>query len=199
MFERFTESARRTLFFARYEASQFGSLSIGTEHMLLGLIREGRGVVASVLTLQAMEAMRHEIHHRVAVREKIPTSVEIPFDEATKRALQYAAEEADLLRHSYIGPEHMLLGLMRDEASVGGSVLAAQGFRLPVVRASVLQAIEEEPSRAQTARSLAHEKIEWIKKLVGRLGDPASTAADRDGLVQQIDVLLDELSRGLGR
>ena len=108
MFERYTESARRSLFFARYEASQFGSASIETEHMLLGLLREGG--LTPVLASVPVERIRREVESRVAVREKLPTSMEIPFSEGTKRALGFGAEEADRLLHAHIGSEHLLLG-----------------------------------------------------------------------------------------
>jgi ATP-dependent Clp protease ATP-binding subunit ClpA len=97
MFERYTESARRTLFFARYEASELGSISIDPEHLLLGLLRDSRAL--STLTQVSPEALRHEITTAVVVNAKLSTSVEIPFTNASKQVLQFAAEEADALRH----------------------------------------------------------------------------------------------------
>ena len=99
MFERYTERARRVLFFARYEASQLGSVSIETEHLLLGLIREGKGLTSRIFARShlSLETIRKEIEGRTVFREKVSTSVEIPFSAETKRVLQYAAEEADRL------------------------------------------------------------------------------------------------------
>lgn len=136
MFERFNESARRALFFARYEASQKGSLTIGSEQLLLGLIREPKGVVASLLALsgKTLKALREEVESQCLFREKVSTSVELPFAEDTKQALAFTAEEADRLGHSYIGPEHMLLGLLRVEGSVAEKVLARHGVGLDAVR-----------------------------------------------------------------
>ena len=112
MFERYTERARRVLFFARYEASQLGSVSIETEHLLLGLIREGKGLTSRIFARShlSLENIRKEIEGRTVFREKVSTSVEIPFSVETKRVLEFAAEEADRLLHNYIGTEHLLLG-----------------------------------------------------------------------------------------
>ena len=135
MFERYTESARRALFFARYEASQFGSISIETEHLLLGLVRQG-AVVKALLPVP-LERLRREVEGRVVFKEKVSTSVEMPFSAETKRVLQFAAEEADALRHAHIGSEHLLLGLLREDHSGAASVLVAQGIRLGDVRREV--------------------------------------------------------------
>jgi ATP-dependent Clp protease ATP-binding subunit ClpA len=97
MFERYTERARRVLFFARYEASQLGSISIETEHLLLGLIREGKGLTSRIFARShlSLENIRKEIEGRTVFREKVSTSVEIPFSAETKRVLQFAAECGD--------------------------------------------------------------------------------------------------------
>src|ERR671912_325283 len=125
MFERYTERARRVLFFARYEASQLGSISIETEHLLLGLFREGKGLTSRIFARShlSLESIRKEIEGRTVFREKVSTSVEIPFSAETKRVLQFAAEEADRLLHNYIGTEHLLLGILREERSVAASIL----------------------------------------------------------------------------
>jgi len=140
MFERYTERARRVLFFARYEASQLGSISIETEHLLLGLIREGKGLTSRIFNCSHLtqENIRREIEGRTVFREKLPPSVEIPFSQATKRALNAAAEEADRLLHNYIGTEHLLLALLRDEKSVAGSILTQRGLRLNTVRDDIV-------------------------------------------------------------
>src|SRR6187401_2848431 len=136
MFERYTERARRVLFFARYEASQLGSISIETEHLLLGLIREGKGLTSRIFARShlSLENIRKEIEGRTVFREKVSTSVEIPFSAETKRVLQFAADEADRLLHNYIGTEHLLLGILREERSVAASILTEKGMRLNTVR-----------------------------------------------------------------
>src|SRR5207249_10464864 len=115
MFERYTEQARRVLFFARYEASEFGSLSIEPEHLLLGLVREGKGLTSRIFARShvSLEDIRKEIEGRVVFREKLSTSVEMPISPEARRVLEFAAEEADRLRHSYVGAEHLLLGMLR--------------------------------------------------------------------------------------
>src|SRR5258706_1664941 len=145
MFERYTERARRVLFFARYEASQLGSISIETEHLLLGLIREGKGLTSRIFALShlSLENIRKEIEGRTVFRKKVSTSVEIPFSTETNRVLQFAAEEADRLLHNYIGTEHLLLGILREERSVAASILMEKGMRLAAVREDIVQLLKE--------------------------------------------------------
>ena len=145
MFERYTERARRVLFFARYEASQLGSISIETEHLLLGLIREGKGLTSRIFSRShlSLENIRKEIEGRTVFREKVSSSVEIPFSTETKRVLQFAAEEADRLLHNYIGTEHLLLGILREERSVASVVLSEKGMRLNTVREDIVQLLNE--------------------------------------------------------
>ena len=90
MFERYTEQARRVLFFARYEACQFGSLSIKSEHLLLGLIRQGKGLTSRIFAQSnlSLDSLRKEIEGRIAVGENVATCVEIPFSDESKRILQ---------------------------------------------------------------------------------------------------------------
>lgn len=132
MFERYTESARRVLFFSRYEASQLGSPQIQCEHVLLGLLRESKGLPGRILA--RANIVRADVEGRVVFKEKLSTSVEIPFDPQTMRALSAAAEEADRLRHNYIGSEHLLLSLLRVEDSVAAELLIKRGLSLDSVR-----------------------------------------------------------------
>ncbi len=148
MFERYTERARRVLFFARYEATELGSPAIETEHLLLGLAREGKGLTSRVFARAqvSLESLRHEIEGGAAAREHAATPVEIPFGAEAKRVLAFAAEEAERLRHGYIGTEHLLLGLLREEGSVAATILAARGLRLPAVRDDIVRLLGERPS-----------------------------------------------------
>src|SRR5438045_443212 len=152
MFERYTERARRVLFFARYEASQLGSVSIETEHLLLGLIREGKGLTSRIFARShlSLENIRKEIEGRTVFRDKVSTSVEIPFSAETKRVLQFAAEEADRLLHNYIGTEHLLLGILREERSVAASILMEKGMRLNTVREDIVQLLNEKTTLTRT-------------------------------------------------
>ncbi len=136
MFEKFTEKAKRILFLARYEASQQGSKVIGTEHLLLGLLKEGEETSRELFRRAnvSMELLQGELERRGPTREKLSTSVEIPFSEEAKKALQHAEEEAERLMHPHIGTEHMLLGLLRLEESVASRMLTERGMRLFAVR-----------------------------------------------------------------
>ena len=136
MFEKFTEKAKRILFLARYEASQHGAKQIGTEHILLGLLKEGEETTRELFTRAnvSMDLLQAELERRGPVREKLSTSVEIPFGDDTKRVLQFAEEEAERLMHPNIGTEHILLGLLRLEESSAGRLLGERGMRLYAVR-----------------------------------------------------------------
>ncbi|MHC4992758.1 MAG: Clp protease N-terminal domain-containing protein, partial [Planctomycetota bacterium] len=136
MFEKFTEKAKRILFLARYEASQQGSKQIGTEHILLGLLKEGEESTRELFTRAnvSIDLLQAELERRGPIREKLSTSVEIPFSEETKKILQFAEEEAERLMHPNIGTEHVLLGLLRLEDSPAGRILAERGMRLYAVR-----------------------------------------------------------------
>jgi hypothetical protein len=134
MFERYTEKARRVIFFARYEASQFGSPYIETEHVLLGLLREDRSLTSVILTAKSINAIRKEIEERTNPREKTPTSVDLPLSNESKRVLAYAAEEAERLGHKHIGSEHLLLGLLREKTAFAAHLLNSQGLFLDHAR-----------------------------------------------------------------
>lgn len=136
MFERYTEKARRVIFFARYEASQFGAPAIEPEHLLLGLMREDKTLTGRIFPRAqvSIESIRKEIEGRTLLREKISTSVELPLAPETKHVLAYAHEESDRLQHRHIGTEHLLLGLLREERSMAAEILYERGLRLNAVR-----------------------------------------------------------------
>jgi uncharacterized protein (TIGR03435 family) len=141
MFDRFTARARRVLFYARTQVSQLGSSAIEPEHILLGLLDEGNGLSCRILvrTGVALDDLRSDIVGRLTGGEKVPESDEIPFSASCKRALEYAAEEADRLLHNHVGTEHLLLGLLREERSVAAHVLAARGLRIEAVREAIVE------------------------------------------------------------
>jgi ATP-dependent Clp protease ATP-binding subunit ClpC len=138
MFERYTEKARRIVFFARYEASEFGSESIETEHLLLGLLREDKAIANRFLpSNDSVAAIRQRIRALTPLREKISTSVDLPLSHESKRVLAYSAEEAEKLKQRYIGPEHMLLGLLREEGSLAANLLQERGLSIARVREEI--------------------------------------------------------------
>jgi ATP-dependent Clp protease ATP-binding subunit ClpC len=201
MFERYAEAARRVLFFSRYETSQLGGASIETEHILLGLLRDRKGLTQTIFTRAKIsyDEVEAEIRARGGVRERTPTSVEIPFSTATQRVLQYSAEEADRLRHSYIGTEHLLLGLLREDRSVAAAILARHGLTLESTREAIRQLLTEgtQPSwdAPKTESAGTRDQIDAIKQAIHRLAHQSS--ANVDDLVARIVRDLDELKRRL--
>lgn len=138
MFERYTEKARRAVFFARYEASQFGSRFISTEHLLLGIVRDDKAVVRQLLLNVEYESARHEIQgHTEQSKATIPTNVDLPLSDDAKQALKFAAEEAERLNCRHIGTEHLLLALMRDNEVPSAKLLAQFGATLESLRTRV--------------------------------------------------------------
>lgn len=124
MFERYTEKARRVIFFARHEASEFGATYIETEHLLLGLLREDKALAHRFLDAIGDKAsIRKQVRARTPAREKVSTSVDIPLSHECKRVLAYASEEAERLVHQHIGTEHLFLGLLREEKSFAAALL----------------------------------------------------------------------------
>jgi bifunctional UDP-N-acetylglucosamine pyrophosphorylase/glucosamine-1-phosphate N-acetyltransferase len=135
MFERYTEKARRVIFFARFEANQVGSQTIETEHLLLGLLREDIALTNRFLrTYATVESIRKRIEAHATIREKGSTSVDTPLSDESKRVLAYAAEEAEKLGNKHIGTEHLLLGLLREEKCFAAQILDERGLRLDQIR-----------------------------------------------------------------
>ena len=142
MFERYTERARRVIFFARYEASHFGSTTIETEHLLLGLIREDKNLTNRFLrNHSSIASIRKEIEGRTTIRERVATSIDLPLSNECKRILAYAAEEAERLNHRHIGTEHLLLGILREEKCVAAEILHERGLRLNAIREELARSV----------------------------------------------------------
>ena len=138
MFERFTEGARRTVFFARYEGHHVGQPHIGTEHLLLGILREDKALIRQVLLNVDYESAHRDIAARVmAPKSKLSVSVDLPLTEDAKLALTYAMEEADRLNHRHIDTGHLLLALMRDKKFPSAKLLAQLGATLESLRKRV--------------------------------------------------------------
>lgn len=178
MFERYTEKARRVIFFARYEASQFGSPYIETEHLLLGLLREDKALANRFLRSHAaIESIRKQIEQHTTMREKVSTSVDLPLSHECKRVLAYAAEEAERLSHKHIGTEHLLLGLLREEKCFASEILQERGLRLSQVREEISRSSSEKVQNrpkessllAEFSRDLTQAAIDGqLDPLVGR-------------------------------
>src|SRR5665213_412447 len=180
MFERYTEKARRVIFFARYEASQFGSPYIETEHLLLGLLREDKALTNRFLRSHAtVESIRKQIEQHTTVREKVSTSVDLPLSNECKRVLAYAAEEAERLSHKHIGTEHLLLGLLREEKCFAAEILHERGLRLATIREE-LQRTTQEKAPAQASSSGGKQRGNQEQSLLAEFSrDLTQAAADQ--------------------
>lgn len=152
VFDRYTEKARRVIFFSRYEASQFGSPYIETEHLLLGLLREDKALTNRLLIATCTpEVIRRKIEDHTIIRESVSTSVDLPLSNESKRVLGYAAEEAERLTHKHIGTEHLLLGLLREEKSFAAVILQECGLQIDAVRDEI-SGVEAPSSRRVAGR-----------------------------------------------
>jgi ATP-dependent Clp protease ATP-binding subunit ClpC len=179
MFERYTEKARRVIFFARYEASQFGSPLIETEYLLLGLAREDKALTGRFFPPHgSIESIRKQIEGHTIIRESISTSVDLPLSDESKRVLAFAAEEAERFAHKHIGPEHLLLGMLREEKCFAAAILQGLGLKLGVVREQLARSphnsvsakpTPESPLLAECARDLTKAASDnLLDPLVGR-------------------------------
>ena len=140
MFERYTEKARRVIFFARYEASQYGSPIIATEHFLLGLLREDPAMMHRLVGRSDLTTgIRTEIDKLVNRREPLATSVEVPLSAESKKILNFAGEEADRLGVRHVGTEHILLAILRLPESLAAALLVAKGARVDAIRQQIAQ------------------------------------------------------------
>lgn len=180
MFERYTEKARRVIFFARYEAGQFGSNQIEAEHVLLGLIREDKNLTARFLHRfhTSIESIRKEIEARSAPRDRITANIDLPLSANAKRVLAYAAEESEKLGNRHIGTEHLLLGLLREENSMAAELLYERGLRISDIRQDLMRqtnlernsaARKETPHLFEFSRDLTEAALEGkLDPLIGR-------------------------------
>jgi hypothetical protein len=151
MFERLTPKARRVVFFARYEASAYGSPYIETEHLLLGLLREDTALAKMFLGQRGIQAeIRAEIEQHITRKERIATTVEIPLTADCKKVLNVAAEESERLGHRHIGTEHFLLGLLGAEGSLAARLLQARGLTAVAVRERLAKTPGPEGVNVQT-------------------------------------------------
>jgi len=151
-FEKFTERARKVLSLSQEEAQSFNHDYIGTEHILLGLVREGEGVAAKVLTSLGveLEKVRSAVEYIIGRGEK-GVSGEIGLTPRAKRVIELAVDEARRLNHNYIGTEHLLLGLLREEEGVASGVLESMGISLDKVRTETVRILNQSMSQSHTS------------------------------------------------
>lgn len=165
MFERFTDRARKVMALANQEAQRFSHEYIGTEHILLGLVKEGSGVGANVLKNLDVDLrkVRLEVEKLVKSGPETVAMGKLPQTPRAKKVLVYAIEEARDLGHNYVGTEHLLLGLLREQDSVAAKVLMSLGVSVEIIREGVTQPGDE--------------------KVPVDLGGFAKTAEDQENLV----------------
>ena len=140
MFDRFTDRAKKVMNLARQEAQRFNHEYLGTEHILLGLVQEGSGVAANVLKNMGIDLtkIRMEVEKIVKTGPSMVTMGQLPFTPRAKKVLELSMEEAGSLGHNYIGTEHLLLGLIKENEGIAAQVLLNLGVKLQDVRDEVL-------------------------------------------------------------
>ena len=193
MFERYTEKARRVIFFARYEASQFGSPYIETEHLLLGLLREDKALTNRFLRSHAsVESIRKQIEGHTTIREKVSTSVDLPLSNECKRVLAYAAEEAErhrrvvfvideahLLAPDQLEEIRLLTNQNMDADSPFAGILVGQPTLLRQLRMGIFAALDQ---RIATRYTLAPmdlgESSSYLRHHLGLVGRNDPVFAD---------------------
>src|SRR5713226_9782584 len=197
MFDRYTEKARRVIFFARYEASQFGSPFIETEHLLLGLLREDKTLANRFLRSHAtVESIRKQIEGHTTFREKVSTSVDLPLSHECKRVLAYGAEETERLSQKHIGTEHLLLGLLREEKCFAAEILHERGLRLSAIREELARVVQILCRRTKNNPVLIGEagvgKTAIVEGLAQRIadGDVPSFLADKRVLALDLSLIV---------
>src|SRR5690348_5929093 len=147
MFERFTDRARKVMALANQEAQRFNHEYIGTEHILLGLIKEGQGVGGNVLKNLHIDLgkVRQAVETLVCSGPDMVTMGKLPQTPRAKKVIEYSIEEARNLNHNHVGTEHLLLGLLREQEGVAAQVLMNLGLKLEDVREEVLNLLGQRP------------------------------------------------------
>ena len=198
MFERYTERSRRVIFFARYEALQYGSPVIAPEHVLLGLVREDKTVLARYFGFRkniSPDSIRDEIEDRIIVRNRIPQTTELHLSADTKKVLFYANEESRGLKSRSIGPEHILLGLIRQESSMAAEILfklglSAQDMRDELLKQSAGSPLFNPPRREKEKEEAAKSSLdEYTRDLtadaaIGKLDPLVGRSAEIERLIE---------------
>ncbi len=153
MFERFTERARKVIILAREEAIRLGHNFVGTEHLLLGLVREGDGLAVAILKKLNVNltTLKGEVEKIVSVGSQASPAGEVPFTPQAKKVLEYAISEARSMGHNYIGTEHLLLGLIREGEGIASLVLRDLGVTIPAAKAQAQELLGEQASKAPSA------------------------------------------------
>ena len=145
MFKRFTERARKVIILAREEADNYQHEYLGTEHILLGVLKDGGGIAIAVLQKLGVDPkkLRLELERNLPKSTSGPVEGDIPFTPKAKKVLEYAVEEARLMGHNYIGTEHLLLGIVREKDGFAAKILGSFGVKLQQTREQTLNLLRE--------------------------------------------------------
>lgn len=182
MYERFTDRARKVMQLANQEAQRFNHEYIGTEHILLGLVKEGSGVAANVLKNLDVDLrkIRIEVEKIVQTGPDMVTMGKLPQTPRAKKVIEYAMEEARNLNHNYVGTEHLLLGLLREQEGVAAQVLMNLGLKLDDVRDEVLNLLGHGIESAEGGGTSTSEREGSSPRSGSRSKTPALDSFGRD-------------------
>jgi ATP-dependent Clp protease ATP-binding subunit ClpC len=171
MFERFTDRARRVVVFAQEEARGLNHNWIGTEHLLLAVIREGQGVGARALeSMQvSLDAARQQVESIIGRGQELVSDGHIPFTPRAKKVLELSLREALQLGHDYIGTEHILLGLIREGDGVAAQVLVNLGCDLNRTRQQVIRLLHGHQGRQPALSTIGEELGDRLASMAARL------------------------------
>jgi len=171
MFERFTNRARRVIVLAQDEARLLGHNYVGTEHILLGLLAEGHGVAARALESLgiSLDAVRQQVEEIIGRGREGPPEGHIPFTPRAKKVLELSLRESLDLGHTYIGTEHILLGLIREGEGVAAQVLVGLGLDLELVRQRVITLLTGGASEPEGAPTVADDLRTRLTAMAERL------------------------------
>ncbi len=187
MFERFTDRARRVIVLAQEEARMLNHNYIGTEHILLGLVREGEGVAAEALESLgiSLDAVRQQVEEIIGQGQEAPSG-HIPFTPRAKKVLELSLRESLQLGHNYIGTEHILLGLIREGDGVAAQVLVRLGADLNRVRHQVIQLIAGLPLQEGAPGPEVQARLDVVEIRLAVLEHRVGTGPDTSDLDEQI-------------
>jgi len=192
MFDRYNQAARSVVFFARFVATQGGSSAIESEHLLLGLIREAGETLVRLAPSLSIEDLRAKIPRKIIV-ENPPMRVHMPLSAESKRILSYSAEEANDMDHRYIGPEHLVLAILRENTCFAARLLAEMDVQLEKVRQQlVLELPHDETSgevgSVEVGRDVVHALVDrlpesmlpHVKEMIDRMVSRSTRDRIRD-------------------
>lgn len=180
MYERFTDRARKVMQLANQQAQRWNHEYIGTEHLLMGILKEGNGVGANVIKdLVNEHRLTFEIERLIQIGQAVVSLGKLPQTPRAKKVLEHAMDEARALHHNYVGTEHLLLGVIRDDENVARQVLANCGAPPDVVRARVMEFLgkgstdnpdlSDELTRLRGENAFLQKTIKEVRELAKRI------------------------------